>query len=225
MGYGFRIKKTWDRAPAELVGQFRDIPVANVSDCMARMDASTSDLVPMHRDGTMAGPALTVRSRPGDNLMLHKALDMAEPGDVIVCDGGGDTTNALFGELMLTYAIQKGIAGLAINGAIRDRDAFLAHDLPVYAIGVTHRGPYKDGPGEIGYPMTFCGMVVRPGDLILGDGDGIVAVPPADADEILAAAQKKQKAEAGQMEAFKNGTADRAWVDETLKANGCEIAD
>src|SRR3546814_3434814 len=129
-------------------------PVANVSDSMARMDSGGSELRPMHRDGKLAGPALTVRMRPGDNLMLHKAIDMAQPGDVIVCDAGGDVTNSLFGELMLAHAIVRGVAGLVINGAVRDRDAFLERNLPVYAVGVTHRGPYKDGPGEIGFPIS-----------------------------------------------------------------------
>src|SRR3546814_15676169 len=97
----------------------------------------------MHRDGRHAGPALTVRMRPGDNLMLHKAIDMAQPGDVIVCDAGGDVPNSLFGELMLTHAIVRGVAGLVINGAVRDRDAFLERNLPVYAGGVPHRGPAR----------------------------------------------------------------------------------
>ena len=115
-----------------------------------------------------AGPALTVRARPGDNLMLHKAIDMAAPGDVIVCDGGGDLTNALLGEMMLARAIGHGIAGVVIFGAVRDRQAFLERNLPVYAAGVTHRGPYRDGPGEIGFPISLNGMVIEPGDLIIG---------------------------------------------------------
>src|SRR3546814_5746372 len=107
MSEGFRIRKNWQRIEASLVEAFGPIPVANVSDSMARMDAGGSDLRPMHRDGKLAGPALTVRMRPGDNLMLHKAIDMAQPGDVIVCDAGGDVTNSLFGELMLTHRSEE----------------------------------------------------------------------------------------------------------------------
>src|SRR3546814_14323534 len=110
---------------------------------MARMDAGGSDLRPMHRDGKLAGPALTVRMRPGDNLMLHKAIDMAQPGDVIVCDAGGDVTNSLFGELMLAHAMVRGVAGLVIHGAVRDRVAFLERNLPVYSVEIG-RAPCRE---------------------------------------------------------------------------------
>lgn len=225
MGLGFRIKRSWTRIAPRIVEQFREIPVANVSDCMARMDAGGSDLRPMHRDGVLAGPVMTVRSRPGDNLMLHKAIDMAEPGDVIVYDAGGEVTNSLMGELMLAHAIHRGVGGVVINGAIRDRQAFLDENLPVYALGVTHRGPYKDGPGEIGFPITLGGMVIHPGDLILGDLDGVLAVPRVSAEAILKLAQTKHAAEERQMDATRNGTVDRSWVDRTLVDKGCQFVD
>ncbi len=222
---GLRIKKSWERVSPEMAEAFKPIPVANVSDSMWRMDAAGDALRPMHRDGVLAGPAFTVRSRPGDNLMLHKAIDMAEPDDVIVCDAGGDLTNSLFGELMLTHAITRGIAGLVINGAIRDRDAFLEHNLPVFAAGVTHRGPYKDGPGEIGFPIALGGMVINPGDLILGDCDGVLCVPRTEAEGVLALAQKKNDAEASQIKQHQDGTVDRSWVDKALEERGCEYVD
>ncbi|MBE0532311.1 MAG: RraA family protein [Rhodospirillales bacterium] len=225
MSEGFRIKGSWSRVPSALADQFRAIPVANVSDCMARMDAGGCGLRPMHRDGQMAGPALTVRSRPGDNLMLHKAIDMAMPGDVIVCDAGGEVTNSLMGELMLAHAIKRGVAGVVLNGAVRDRQAFLDHNLPVYALGVTHRGPYKDGPGEIGFPITLYGMVIHPGDLILGDIDGVLAVPRLSAERILGAARAKNEAETRQMEAIRKGTVDRGWVDKALIEKGCDFVE
>lgn len=225
MAYGLRIKKTWDRISPEAVAQFRGLPVANVSDSMWRMDAGGDALRPMHKDGYMAGPAFTVRTRPGDNLMLHKAIDMAEPGDIIVCDAGGELTNSLFGEMMLTHAIKRGVAGFVINGAIRDRDCFPKYNLPVFAAGVTHRGPYKDGPGEIGFPISLYGMTINPGDLMLGDADGVLCVPTDRAGEILAGAQAKQAAEAKQMEAIANGTVDRSWIDASLAEKGCEFID
>lgn len=225
MSEGFRIKRSWPRVAADLVDAFRPVPVANVSDVMARMDAGGCGLVPMHRDGVLAGPALTVRTRPGDNLMLHKAIDMAQAGDVIVCDAGGDVTNSLMGELMLTLAMGRGIAGFVLNGAIRDRPAFLEKNLPVYARGVTHRGPYKDGPGEIGFPVSLAGMVIHPGDLVLGDADGVLAVPRDSAAEILERARAKTEAETQQMAAILDGRADRAWVDRALADKGCEFLD
>lgn len=223
MTIGFRILPRARSVPAELVAQFKALPVANVSDSMSRMTAAGPRLTRMHRDGVLAGPALTVKARPGDNLMLHKAIDMAQPGDVIVVDAGGDLTNSLMGELMLAYAVKRGVAGFVLNGAIRDADAFRQVNLPVYAAGVTHRGPYKDGPGEINVPIAIDGMVIEPGDLVLGDADGVLAVPYDAADAVLAATQAKQDAEAQQMAAIEAGTNDRAWVDAALKRLGCEM--
>lgn len=223
MSEGFRIKQRWERISGDLVAAFRDLPVANVGDCMGRLSAGGTALRPMHRSGSLAGPALTVRTRPGDNLMLHKAIDMAAPGDVIVCDGGGETTNALMGELMLARAIARGVAGFVINGAIRDCQAFLERNLPVYACGVTHRGPYRDGPGEIGFPISLDGMVIAPGDLVIGDSDGVLAVPIASAPEVLGRTHAKNAAEIKQMEAIRGGMVDRAWVDKVLIEKGCEF--
>lgn len=220
---GFRVLQRQTRVSSDLVEQYRELPVANVSDSMHRMSAAGPRLTMMHRDGPMAGPALTVKTRPGDNLMLHKAIDMAEPGDVIVVDAGGDLTNSLMGELMLAYAVRRGVAGFVIYGAIRDADAFLRVNLPVFAAGVTHRGPYKDGPGEINVPIALEGMVVHPGDLVIGDRDGVLAVPMDAAEAVLAKTLSKQDSETHQMAAIENGTNDRSWVDESLKRLGCSM--
>ena len=190
---------------------------------MARMTAAGPRLRPMHAGGVLAGPALTVKVRPGDNLMLHKALDLAMPGDVIVCDAGGDLTTAIIGELMLMHAIKRGVAGIVLNGAIRDAGGIRAQSTPVFAAGVTHRGPYKDGPGEINVTIAIDGMVIEPGDLILGDDAGMVCVPFDHVATVLAATTAKQAAETKQMAEMKAGTNDRAWVDATLKRLGCEI--
>lgn len=208
---------------ADLVEKFSRLPVANVSDSMHRMTAAGPRLRKMHREGVLAGPALTVKARPGDNLMLHKAIDMAQPGDVIVVDAGGDLTNSLMGELMLAYAIRRGVAGFVLNGAIRDVDQFIAMNLPVFAAGITHRGPYKDGPGEINVPIALDGMVIHPGDLMLGDSDGVLAVPFEAAEEVYARTAAKQEAEVKQMAAIEAGTNDRSWVDAALKRLGCAM--
>jgi regulator of RNase E activity RraA len=220
---GFRILKRRRAVAPTLIEQFRKLPAANVSDNMSRIVSGGPTLRPMHAGGVMCGPALTVKSRPGDNLMLHKALDMAAPGDIIVCDAGGDLTNALFGELMLAHARKRGVAGLVLNGAIRDAGAIRAQSLPVFAAGVTHRGPYKDGPGEINVPIAIDGMVIEAGDLILGDDDGVVAVPFDAAETVLTATLGKQAAETKAMADIAAGTWERAWVDATLKKLGCVI--
>lgn len=220
---GLKILKRRRAVSAELAARFTDVPVANVSDCMSRMFAAGPGLQQMHGGGYMSGPALTVKTRPGDNLMIHKALWMASPGDVIVVDGGGDLTNALIGEIMVGIAIQRGLGGMVINGAIRDAGALADGNFPVFAAGVTHRGPYKDGPGEINVPIAIEGMVIEPGDLIIGDEDGVLCVPFDRAEALLAAAQKKAADEAAMIAAIKAGTLDTAWIDATLKRLGCEI--
>lgn len=225
MTYGFRIKLNWDRIDPALVESFKALPVANVSDSMSRICGLGTGMRPMHRSGNLAGAALTVRTRPGDNLMLHKAIDMAQPGDIIVVDAAGDMANSLMGELMLAHAIRRGVKGFVLDGAIRDAEAFLERNIPVFARGVTHRGPYRTGPGEIGLPIAINGTVIEPGDLILGDIDGVVCVPKADAAAIFKAATKKHEAETKQMAETEAGVVNREWVDKVLKEAGCEFID
>jgi len=220
---GFRVLKRTRKVDPATVDRFRSLPVANVSDVMSRMVAGGSRLRPLHAGGVLAGPAVTVKTRPGDNLMIHKALDMAEPGDVVVVDAGGDLTNALIGELMIAHAMKRGLAGIVINGAVRDYGAIRAGSFPTFAAGVTHRGPYKDGPGEVNVMIAIDGMVIEPGDLVLGDDDGLVCVPYAHTDEVYEAARKKHEAETKQMEAIGLGQNDRSWVDATLQRLGCQI--
>lgn len=222
MASGFRVLARERAVSVELVRQFQGLPVANVSDSMARMSAAGARLRPMHAGAPLAGPALTVRTTPGDNLMLHKAIALAVPGDVIVVDGGGVLTNALMGEMMLMQAERRGVAGVVVNGAIRDAGYIRAQNLPVYAAGVTHRGPYKNGPGEVNVPIAIDGMVIASGDLILGDDDGVLCVPFADAEAILHTAILKHEAEQRQIANIRARTHGADWVDETLRKLGCE---
>ena len=223
MHNGLRILNRRRAVDLELARQFLDVPVANVSDCMSRMTAGGARLRPMHAGGRMAGPALTIKTRPGDNLMIHKALQMARPGDVLVVDGGGDLTNALIGEIMVGDAVQQGLGGFVMNGAIRDAGALRAGTFPVFAAGITHRGPYKDGPGEINVPIAIDGMVIEPGDLVIGDDDGLLCVPFDDVERLLAAARQKQRVEDQMVADIQAGRLDRAWVDETLARLNCYI--
>ena len=204
----------------ELLARFKAFPVANVSDAMSRT-TGTHNLRPFHlRDGLMAGRALTVRTRPGDNLMVHHAIDICEPGDVIVVDASGVGPNAIIGEIMLALAAARGAAGFLIDGPIRDSDTIGGQTLPVYARGTSHRGPYKDGPGELHVPVCIDGMVVRPGDIIVGDGDGVLAIPPQEAADIADRVDAIQRTEAGILRSIADGTIDRTWVARTLREKG-----
>lgn len=222
MSVGFRIARRQRSVDRTWVTAFSGLPVSNVSDVMSRMSGGGARLLPLRAAWRLAGPALTVRIRPGDNLLVHKAIDMAAPGDVVVVDAGGETANAIIGELMVAHAARRGVAGFVIDGAVRDSGILREGSLPVFAIGVTHRGPFKDGPGEINCPIAIGGMVVEPGDLMLGDDDGILCVPYDDVATIHHAAAAKHAAEELQMIAIGEGRNDRSWVDETLRRLGCD---
>lgn len=222
---GFRIMPMNQRPDAQLLEQFRHVVTPHISDNMSRMQSASAALRSYHKEGRLVGAALTVKTRPGDNLMVHKAIDLAEPGDVIVVDAGGDLTNSIVGEIMLRLAQKRGVAGFVIDGAIRDTAAFRDDTFPVYARGVTHRGPYKDGPGEINVPVSVGGMIVHPGDIIVGDEDGLVAVPLQEAETLLTLIRKQQTNEEAILASIQDGTVDRTWVNQLLKQRGCEVHD
>lgn len=220
---GFQVNQRQRCVEGAVVELYKKLPVANVSDMMARMFAAGPNLRPMHNGCVMAGPALTVRSRPGDNLLVHKALEMAQAGDVIVVDAGGDLTNAIIGEIMVAYAKKRHLAGIVINGAIRDSSEIRQGDFPVFATGVTHRGPYKDGPGEINVAISIGGMIVEPGDLVVGDADGVLCIPFDSVDEVYNETLRKHEVEEKMLAEIEAGTYDASWVDARLLALGCKL--
>ena len=221
---GFQVLTRPQKISVELTQAFQSLPVANVSDCMSRLFASDASIRPIATiKNTIAGPALTVRTRPGDNLMVHYAIDIAEPGDILVVDAGGDTTNAIMGEIMASMAIKKKIAAIIINGAIRDANEIIKMGLPVYASGITHRGPYKDGPGEINTTISIGGMSITPGDLIVADQDGFLSVPIDDAKDILDKTKEKYSLEQIELNAIEDGSVDRSWVIDSLTKKGCSF--
>ncbi len=223
MSASMRILDIPKRPDARLVAELAKMVTPHLSDSMERLYAGGPQLRPMHKGGKLAGPAFTVKTTPGDNLLVHKALDAAHKGDVIVVDAGGVCENAIIGELMMSRARQRGVAGIVIWGAIRDSAEIAAGTYPVYAAGVTHRGPYKNGPGEINIPINMGGMAVNPGDIIIGDADGLVAVPQEQAERILKSAQAILAKETAAMKEIEAGTVDRSWVDKALKEKGYKV--
>lgn len=188
----------------ELIEVFRNAPTSIISDNLERLPGAVG-LRPFHRGGQLVGVAFTVRTRPGDNLAIHKALELVGPGDVIVVDGGGDETRALVGEIMLNIAKYRGAAGYVIDGAIRDAGALAASDFPIFARTAIHRGPYKSGPGEINVPVSIGGMVVMPGDIIVGDEDGVVAFSQAIAPTLMKAVKAQIAREEDTLVAIREG--------------------
>lgn len=223
MAKGCRIVTGWKRPSRELVEAFRDIPVANIDDCMSRTAAIHYSIRPLNRS-TLLGPAFTIKVAEGDNLMFHKAMDMAEPGDVIMIDAGGDPHRAIFGGLMASYCKVRGLNGIVVDGSIRDSEELAEmENFPIYAKGATPNGPYKNGPGEIGTPVCVGGIVVFPGDIVVGDQDGVVIIRPDEAEAIAKAARGVVEKEAGIAEKIATGQYHRPWVEEKLKEIGCEI--
>ena len=221
---GFRIYTQIKRPARDIIKGFRGIPVANISDLMNRSGVLDSRIKKIG-GRKLLGSAFTVKTRSGDNLMLHKALQMAEPGDVIVVDAGGELKQAITGEIMMATAAQKGIAGVIIDGAVRDVEALQQMEMPIYAAGVTPAGPHKEGPGEINVPISVGGVVIRPGDILVGDGDGVVVIRPEDVGDLIEKAHEKHKGERDIMKIIREGKRDYSWIDKELIAKKCEILD
>ncbi len=224
MSVGCKIIRDFQRPDPELVELFRGLPVANIDDNMERTAAVESSIVPIGK-GQLLGTAFTVQVAQGDNLMFHAAMDLAKPGDVIVIDAGGFTERAIFGELMATYCKVRGIRGIVCDGAIRDAEGLAAmEDFPVYAKAVTPNGPYKNGPGQINVPVVIGGKVVHPGDIVVGDSDGVLFIRPENARQLAEATLAVGRKEAEIMRHIvEDGTYIRPWVDELLEKIHCEI--
>ena len=218
--------KDFKRPDRELVDQFKDVAVANLDDVMNRISAVDPAIVPIN-SSPLLGTAFTVKVPAGDNLFFHIAMDLAKPGDVIVIDAGGDTRRSSFGELMVGYCRLRGIAGIVVDGAIRDVDAMQKlDDFNVYARGVTPDGPYKNGPGEINTPVSVGGRTVFPGDIVLGDADGVIFVRPSEAPALLEAVHTIEANEAKIIATMeKDGTYIRPWVDKKVEELGVEFVD
>ncbi|MEV0389309.1 methyltransferase [Nonomuraea sp. NPDC050643] len=165
------------------------LPTANIGDAMERLGVLDSRIRPVWTGARVAGRAFTVWTRSGDNALIHQALEVAGEGDVIVVNGGGDESRALIGELIGQRAKNRGVAGFVIDGAVRDADGLGEMGMPVFARAVTPAGPYKNGPGHLGRTVAVGGVAVAPGDLILGDADGVVVVPAAEAETVALAAE------------------------------------
>ncbi|MFJ4029540.1 RraA family protein [Paenarthrobacter sp. NPDC089989] len=186
---------------AELVERFRNIPAANVGDAMDRLGA-LAHIGPVWAGARVIGTAYTVWTRAGDNIAIHDAIAAAAEGDVIVINGEGDTTRALLGEMMGNKAQKRGIRGFVVDGMVRDAEGLKDLGFPVFARGVTPAGPYKSGPGRLNEPIACGNVAVSPGDIILGDDDGVVVIPLARAEEILEKAEAVFKKEELKREAF-----------------------
>ncbi len=214
------INSVFTRPTSAQIRAAAQYPAAIMADAAGRRGATDGRIQPLGSHMQLCGPAFTVEVRPGDNLMIHAALLLARPGDVLVIDGQADTRAALMGELMCTHAIAAGLAGLVIDGAIRDRSDLRDGAFPVFACASNPNGPTKNLPGRIGHPVSVGGVTVNPGDLVRADQDGVLIVPRENIDTVLEGSDKKVKVEQKRRQDIAGGKLIYSWLEQSLRDVG-----
>jgi RraA family protein len=214
------INRDFERVSPALVRQAGEFQAAILADVNGRRGAMHGRIAALRPRMKLAGPALTVDVRPGDNLMIHAAIALAKPGDVLVIDGKGDQTAALMGTIMMTACKQLGLAGVVIDGAVRDSLELDEMDFPVFSVGTNPNGPTKNVPGRIGHPVSCGGVTVRSGDLVVADADGVFIVERERAESLLPLARKKVHDEAARIEQIKKGNTSASWLVPALRMAG-----
>ena len=216
---GFRVLPAPPRLSAPLIARFQKLGAANLADAMGRFNWMDSGI--MARSGLpLCGLVVTVRARPADNLMVHKALEVAEPGDIVVVNTCGNTGSAVFGELMASSAAAKGLGGIVVDGAIRDVEAITRLGLPAFSRAVCPGGCDKDGWGEVNVPISCGGTVVMPGDILVGDCDGVAVVPRAEAEAVLELVTQLLESERKRKAEIASGVLFRPEIDAALRQKG-----
>jgi 4-hydroxy-4-methyl-2-oxoglutarate aldolase len=214
------IVRDFPRVSAELVRQASAYQAAILADVNGRRGALHGRISALRPRMKLAGPALTVDVRPGDNLMIHAAIALAKPGDVLVIDGKADQTAALMGTIMMTACKQLGIAGVVIDGAVRDSLEIDEMDFPVFSFGTNPNGPTKNVAGRIGHPICCGGVTVRSGDLVVADADGVFVGERERVEALLPLARRKVEDEAARIAAIRKGQTSASWLEGALRAAG-----
>jgi regulator of RNase E activity RraA len=216
---GFRVLPSPPRLSDELLARFKGIASATLADAMGRFNYMDEGL--RSRSGLpLCGLAVTVNCRPADNLMVHKALEIAQPGDIVVVVTGGSTRTAVFGDLMCRTAVARKLGGIVVDGAIRDVEGITHLGFPAFSRTISPGSCDKDGPGEVNVTISCGGTVVAPGDIVVGDGDGVTVVPRAHAEEVLTLAAQIIEKERARIREIEQGTLIKAEIDDTLRKKG-----
>ncbi|WP_263368597.1 RraA family protein [Edaphobacter bradus] len=224
-GPGFRVNEDVRRLDPALMSEFTEFATPDISDMLNRLYAVDPGIARLtSNEHKLCGPACTVKVFPGDNLMVHKSLDVARPGDIVVIDAHASSMNAVLGDLVSTKAKHRGIAGFIVDGFVRDLPGIMELDFPIFARGTTSIGPLHRGPGEINYPICCGGIVVNPGDVIVADGAGIVVIPQEVASDLLKRLRNHKVSMAAYLAGVKRGDFSNAWVDRILSEAGCAVS-
>lgn len=214
------ILRDFERVSSSLVRQASEFQAAILADVAGRRGAMHGRIAALRPRMKLAGPALTVDVRPGDNLMIHAAIAIAKPGDVLVIDGKGDRTSALMGTIMMTACQQLGLAGVVMDGAVRDSVEIDEMDYPVFSVGTNPNGPTKNVPGRIGHAVSCGGVTVRSGDLVVADADGVVVIERERVEGLLPLARKKVQDEAARIAQIKQNNTSALWLVPALRTAG-----
>jgi len=213
--------RDFERVDATTVAKAASFPSSILADVAGRRGALSGRIAPLAPTMRFAGPALTVEVRPGDNLMIHAAMALAKPGDVILVDGKGDLSSALMGEIMSQQCVALGVAAVVIDGAVRDSEAIRELGFPMYAAGLNPNGPTKSVAGRVNHPISIGGVTVNPGDLVVGDADGVTVIERAKAAAVLPLAHEKVAAETKRIAQIKSREAlAPSWLGAALRAAG-----
>ena len=214
------INRNFERVSAEQVNEASSFQAAILADVAGRRGAANGRIRALRNGMKLAGPALTVEVRPGDNLMIHAAMQLARPGDILVIDGKGDLNSALMGTLMFSACKKLGIAGVVIDGAARDSAEIEGLGFPVFCVGTCPNGPTKNVAGRVGHRISVGGVAVNAGDFILADDDGVVVVEREELAALVPLAHAKVEDEAKRLESIARGSTAAAWLDRALRSAG-----
>jgi len=212
------IRRQYPRVSAELVREAATLPAAILADVYGRRSTLSGRIAALSPAMKVAGPALTVEVRPGDNLMIHAALAIARPGDVIIVDGKADQTCALIGEIMVSQAMAIGVAGMVLDAAVRDVEALRTKGFPVFSFGFNPCGPTKRVSGRVNHPISVGGITVNPGDLVLGDADGVVVIERERVAETIELGRRKVADESKRLKSIaRRENLTPSWLTPALK--------
>lgn len=215
------IRRDFERVSPDVVAKASGFAASILADVAGRRGTLDGRIAPVSPSMRLAGPAFTIEVRAGDNLMIHTAMTMARPGDVLVVDGRGDRSCALMGSIMINACRKLGLAGVVIDAAVRDTEELRELGFPVYAVGANPNGPTKFVPGRINWPISCGGVAVSPGDLVVGDADGVVVIEREKAPTLLEAAAKKVAEERARIADIVAGRNLRPkWLEGALRAAG-----